>query len=171
MASFLRARRLAAYLAADGEIDPSPLIARARMRGKRIHLPVLRPGPLPRLWFVEHRPGHPMRPNRFGIPEPRRRGRRLRLPGSLDLLLIPLVGFDADCNRMGMGAGYYDHTLAYLRGRRLWHRPLLIGLAHECQRVGHLDAEPWDVPLDLVVTEARVYRRPRGRSPAADDHR
>lgn len=159
---FLRARRIAAYLAADGEIDPSLLILQARRRGRRIHLPVLRLGPAPRLWFVEHRRRDPMRPNAFGIPEPARRGRRIRLPQALDLLLIPLVGFDRHCNRMGMGGGFYDRTLAYLRDRRHWRRPLLLGLAHECQRVEHLDPAPWDVPLDLVVTEERVYRRATG---------
>jgi 5-formyltetrahydrofolate cyclo-ligase len=60
---------------------------------------------------------------------------------------------------MGMGGGFYDRTLAYLRDRRHWRRPLLVGVAHECKRVEHLEPAPWDVPLDLVVTEARVYRR------------
>ena len=70
-----------------------------------------------------------------------------------------LVGFDARCNRLGMGGGYYDRTLAYLRHRVHWRRPLLVGVAHECQRVERLEANPWDVPLDLVVTERRIYAR------------
>lgn len=154
---FLRATRIALYWPADGEIDPRPLMTLPQARRKRWQLPVLRPCPFPKLWFLGYSPGEPTIRNRFGIPEPERRNRRLRAAGSLDLLLLPLVGFDADCNRIGMGGGFYDHTLAYLRGRRYWRRPYLIGLAHECQRVGRLPVRPWDVPLDLVVTEARVY--------------
>ena len=157
--AFLRAQRIAAYRSADGEIDPSPLLALAQSRAKRIHLPVLRPHPSPRLWFVEYRPGDPMKKNVYGILEPARRGRRIRLPQAIDLLLIPLVGFDDQCNRLGMGGGFYDHTLAYLRRRRHWRRPLLVGVAHECQRVARIEASPWDVPLDLVVTESALYPR------------
>ena len=58
-----------------------------------------------------------LRTNRLGIPEPRRGRRHLRLPWTLDLILVPLVGFDPHCNRIGMGGGFYDRTLAYLRGR------------------------------------------------------
>jgi 5-formyltetrahydrofolate cyclo-ligase len=158
--AFLRAMRVGLYWPADGEIDPRPLMALPQSRRKRWQLPVLRPRPSPKLWFLGYRPGEPTVRNRFDIPEPERRNRRLRTAGNLDLLLVPLVGFDADCNRIGMGGGFYDHTLAYLRERRYWRRPYLIGLAHECQRVECLPVRPWDVPLDLVVTEARVYGKP-----------
>lgn len=160
LSPFLRARRIGGYVSADGEIDPAPLLDLAFDRHKRVYFPVLRPHPHPRLWFVEHRRGEPMVKNTFGIPEPARRGQRIRLPQALDLLLVPLVGFDERCNRIGMGGGFYDRSLAYLEDRRHWRRPLLIGLAHECQRVEHLQPSPWDVPLDLVATESRIYRRP-----------
>jgi 5-formyltetrahydrofolate cyclo-ligase len=81
-------------------------------------------------------------------------------PIRLDLLLVPLVGFDADCNRLGMGGGFYDRTLAYLTRRTHWRRPRLVGIAHECQRVERLETGPWDVPLDAVATERRLYWRP-----------
>jgi 5-formyltetrahydrofolate cyclo-ligase len=155
--SFLRATHIGIYWPADGEIDPRPLMALAQSRHKRWQLPVLRPRPSPKLWFLGYSLGAPTTRNCFGIPEPERRNQRLRTVGSLDLLLVPLVGFDADCNRMGMGGGFYDQTLAYLRRRRHWRRPYLIGLAHECQRVERIPVRSWDVPLDLVVTEARVY--------------
>ena len=155
--AFLRARRIGLYWPADGEIDPGPLMALPQSRRKRWQLPVLRPRPSPKLWFLGYSQGEPTTRNRFGIPEPERRNRRLRDVWDLDLLLLPLVGFDVDCNRIGMGGGFYDQTLAYLRARRHWRRPHLIGLAHECQRVDRVPVRPWDVPLDLVVTEARVY--------------
>ncbi|MCG6862300.1 MAG: 5-formyltetrahydrofolate cyclo-ligase [Chromatiaceae bacterium] len=156
-AAFLRAHRVGAYWSANGEIDPFPLLRLARMRHKQCFLPVLRPHPQKKLWFLEYSPGDPLERNQFGIPEPQLRNRRIRLPWALDLLLVPLVGFDADCNRMGMGGGYYDRTLAYLRRHRYWHRPLLVGIAHECQRTAALKSNPWDVPLDMVATEERIY--------------
>jgi 5-formyltetrahydrofolate cyclo-ligase len=156
--AFLRARHVGLYWPADGELDALAVIALPQARGKRWRLPVLCPHPQPRLWFLDYQPGEPTRPNRFRIPEPARRNHRLRLARSLDVLLLPLVGFDTNCRRLGMGAGYYDRTLGYLLHCNHWRRPRLIGLAHECQRVDGLPAQPWDVPLDLVVTERRVYR-------------
>jgi 5-formyltetrahydrofolate cyclo-ligase len=157
--AFLRARRIGIYWSSDGEIDPLPLLRLAHTRHKRCFLPVLRLHPYRKLWFLEYAPGDPLEKNHFGIPEPRFRNRRIRLPWTLDLLLVPLVGFDTDCNRLGMGGGYYDRTLAYLSQRRYWRRPLLVGLAHECQRVESLPTNPWDVPLDMVATEERIYVR------------
>jgi 5-formyltetrahydrofolate cyclo-ligase len=154
-----RARRIALYVAADGEPDVLDLLRRLPARGRCWYLPVLRGHARGRLWFVRHEPGWPLRANRFGIPEPRQRRRAIQPLHGLDLVLMPLVGFDAECNRLGMGAGYYDRSLAGLRRRRHWRRPLLLGVAHECQRVERLAAQPWDVPVDAVVTEAAVYLR------------
>ena len=158
---FRYARRIAAFWPADGELDPRPLLALPRRRDGRSFLPVLRPGRQPRLWFVRHAPGDALKANRLGIPEPRH-GRAGRPPTwALDLILVPLVGFDTDCNRLGMGGGYYDRTLAFLSQRKHWLRPRLIGIAHECQRLDRLAPRPWDVPLDAVATERQVYRRAR----------
>lgn len=157
---FLRSRRFGAYWAADAELDPAPLLAIALPRHQQCFLPVLRPHPQRKLWFVRYAPGEVLSRNRFGIPEPSLRQQRIALPWALDTLLVPLVGFDDQCRRLGMGGGFYDRTLAYLRQRRHWRRPLLVGLAYECQRVEALPAAPWDVPLDWVVTERRLYRRP-----------
>ncbi len=100
------------------------------------------------------------RTNRFGIIEsadPRRRG-----INSLDALLIPLVGFDTRGNRLGMGAGFYDRALAKRRGLR----PVAIGVAFSCQEVDALPVDPWDEPLDYIVTDRGVIdaRRTAGRS-------
>jgi 5-formyltetrahydrofolate cyclo-ligase len=157
---FLRARRIAAFWPADGELDPRPLLELAIGRGRRGFLPALRPGTRRKLWFLPYRPGAPLGRNRLGIPEPRSR-RRPALAWTLDLILVPLVGFDADGNRLGMGGGFYDRTLGFLRWRTHWHRPRLIGIAHACQRVARIDPRPWDVPLDAVATECKVYSRGR----------
>lgn len=145
---FRRARRIAIYRAADGEIDPLPLARLARQRGKQLYLPVLRPGG--RLAFVRWRKGSVLRRNRFGIAEPT--GARL-IPQRLDLVLLPLVAFDRDGGRLGMGGGFYDRTFAWLTtGGMIRRRPLLIGLAHAFQQVRRLPRETWDVPLTAIAS-------------------
>lgn len=165
---FWRARRIALYRAADGEPDLAPLLPMASARRQRLYLPALRPRPQRSLWFLPYRPGERLVANRFGIPEPPLRDRRPCPPWGLDLILLPLVAFDEDGRRLGMGGGFYDRTLTYLRWRRQWHRPLLVGVAHECQRVARLPARPWDIPLDWVVTERHVYRQRVGPEPMPD---
>jgi len=152
-------RRIACYLPNDGEIDPRPLIARLWALKKHCYLPVLSHTPHERLWFARVTPDTPFAPNRYGILEPRiaddwRRAREL------DLILLPLVGFDADGNRLGMGAGFYDRSLEFLRLRQVWKKPRLVGLAHDCQRVARLPVNAWDVALDAVVTDGAAYLMP-----------
>ncbi len=152
---FQRARRVALYLANDGEVDLAPLIDRLWRRGLPAYLPVLRPLHARPLAFVPYRPGTLLVANRYGIPEPRApRAQALAAP-ALDLVLVPLVAFDAEGRRLGMGGGYYDRTFAFLRQRRHWRRPRLVGVAYDFQEVAALPAEPWDVPLHAVVTERR----------------
>ncbi len=159
-----RARRVALYLPQGGEIDPTPLIDWLRKRGAQVYLPVLKPLSENRLWFVRYHASTPMVRNRFGIAEPDTRHgahRARRLPAwALDLVLMPLVGFDAQGNRMGMGGGFYDRTFAFTRWRR--PKPGLIGVAHDCQGVAELPVAPWDVPLDAIVSDRRIVR-PRVR--------
>ncbi len=149
----VRARRIALYLASDGELNPQPLAERLLKLNKQLYLPVLRPGLYNALWFAEFRPGDRLLPNRFGIAEPDTRHRKPVAPWSLDLIIVPLVAFSDDGTRMGMGGGYYDRTLAYQRQHKTWIRPALIGYAHDLQRVKRLTRQAWDVPLHGVITE------------------
>lgn len=152
--AYAAACTIAVYLARDGELDPAPLAARARTDGKALLLPVLAPG-AGAMTFAEWPEDAALLPNRYGIPEPV--GTAHRPAAALDLVLTPLVGFDVCGGRLGMGGGYYDRTFAFLLGAPRPARPCLLGLAHACQRVARLDARPWDVPLDAVVTDDGVY--------------
>lgn len=154
---FRASRRIACYLPTDGEIDPSRIIERVWRAGKTAYLPVLSRLPHDRLWFAPAAPGMELVPNRYGILEPRVPARELVRAEQLDLILLPLVAFDADGNRLGRGVGFYDKSLAFLRGRRFLRKPHLLGLAHDFQRVPSLPTDPWDVPLDGIVTERAVY--------------
>ncbi len=154
---FASARRIAAYLAFDGELDPAPLLERAWAMGKRIYLPVLIGNPPVHLLFAPYDADTPMTPNHFGIPEPQAPSGDLLPPQQLDLVLLPLVAFDDRGTRMGMGGGFYDRTFAFLNTPNHLHKPHLLGLAYEVQKVAALERQSWDVPLDGVATEAALY--------------
>lgn len=152
---FLNSRRLAAYLPHDGEIDPRSLLLQALALGKRCYLPVLAFGD--RLRFAPLTANTRFRRNRFGIPEPIVPRSSLVGAQALDLILLPLVGFDLRCNRLGMGGGFYDRSLVLLSRPRVWERPRLIGLAHDFQQIDTLTVDAWDVPLSAVVTDRAIY--------------
>lgn len=152
-----RSRRIALYFAANGELDPAPLLRAALARRKRCYVPTLPSGRGRRMWFAAITRDSTLRRNRFGIPEPTH-GRRERLPARrLDLVVVPLVAFDDQGHRIGMGGGYYDRTFAFRRVRHRWRRPRLVGYAYEFQRVPAIPAQPWDVNLDAIATERGVF--------------
>ncbi|HKJ51357.1 MAG TPA: 5-formyltetrahydrofolate cyclo-ligase [Gammaproteobacteria bacterium] len=151
---FELASRIAAYFAVNGEISLAPVIDRALAAGKRVYLPGLE---RQSLRFSPYFHDQKMRINRFRLPEPDVAEDEMLAPGDLDLVLVPLVVFDADCNRIGMGGGYYDRSFAF-RKDPAQRKPALIGVAHEMQKVERIEPEAWDVRLDKIVTDETVYR-------------
>jgi 5-formyltetrahydrofolate cyclo-ligase len=141
------ARRIALYLAADGEIDTAPLAALARAQAKELYLPVILPDNS--LTFARWQQGATLHPNRYGIPEPPEPV--VSSPaGGLDLIVLPLVGWDRRGGRLGMGGGFYDRTLEEVSG------PRLLGLGHSCQELETVPLQAWDVRLDFVATDATL---------------
>lgn len=154
---FDRAKWIALYFAANGELDPCFLLRQLRTRNKRIFVPVLPSRGHPHLWFVEINATTRFARNRFGILEPKH-GRRERMkPKQLDLVFVPLTAFDTSGNRIGMGGGYYDRSFAFRRHAPRCRKPKLIGLAYDWQKIARIEANPWDVPLDGVLTDQRYY--------------
>ncbi|MBC52869.1 MAG: 5-formyltetrahydrofolate cyclo-ligase [Gammaproteobacteria bacterium] len=148
------ARRIAFYHAVDGEIDPGPALRLAWQLGKACYLPVLHPIKENQMVFVRVWPGSRLVYNRWGIAEPKPALKHSISPGTLDLVLMPLVGFDEAGHRIGMGKGFYDRTFAFRRSQH--RRPALVGLAHECQKVaGGITPSAWDVALDALATPRR----------------
>jgi 5-formyltetrahydrofolate cyclo-ligase len=143
----------------DRETDTAALIAAARRRGVRLFVPVVSDRRHGRIRF------HPLegetRRGLFGIAVPGRTGRPIA-PRWLDLIVIPLVGVDAEGRRLGMGGGYYDRALAFRRRRHHWPGPHLVGFAFECQRVEASFAEPWDLRLDALATETGLHHFSEG---------
>jgi len=158
-ALFRNSSRIALYLENDGEAAVSQLSQIIRDDKKRCYLPILRPLPPNRLWFAEYIIGDRLCRNKYGILEPDLRKRKPIRPYALDLVVVPLVAFDSECNRVGMGGGFYDRTFSYLNNRNTWRKPNLIGVAHELQKHDSLQQREWDVSLDGVVTESNFYMR------------
>ncbi len=154
---FRASRRVACYLPNDGEIDTSGIIDRLWRMQREVFLPVLSRLRNDRLWFAPAAPGMELVPNRFRIPEPKVTARELVRAQEIDLILLPLVAFDRQGNRLGRGAGFYDRSLAFLRHRRFLRVPRLVGLAYEFQHVPGIAVDSWDVPLDGVVTDRSVH--------------
>lgn len=154
---FRNSKRVACYLAEDGEIDPGYIVEKAWQYKKDVYLPVLPPTGKS-LFFAPFSVDTQLTPNRFGIAEPRVHPRHWLRARQLNLILMPLVAFDISGNRLGMGGGFYDRSLAFTTHRKQWHSPHLIGLAHELQKVDSLPCESWDVPLNMIATESNIYK-------------
>lgn len=156
-------RRIGVYLALRSEVDLSQLIRQARDVGCRLFVPRLLNERTRRMQFVPLVSGAPLKPNRIGVAEPYKPQQPIPAR-QLDCVLVPLLAFDRSGRRLGMGAGFYDRHFRFLRQRNGWRRPRLYGVAFELQRTDTLPEEPWDVPLDGVVTEHRLYDFRRGRA-------
>jgi 5-formyltetrahydrofolate cyclo-ligase len=145
---------VAGYVAVRGEIDPAGALAEIADRGATVVLPRVTPGER-QLRFAAAAPGATLAPGAFGIPEPAPVGRELTAP-SVDVLIVPGLAFDGEGRRVGSGGGYYDTAFADVPAGE---RPTLIGLAYDFQVVARCPATELDVPVDVVVTDARVLRR------------
>lgn len=145
-------KRIALYTAMDGEVDLGPFIEFCWQHGIQVFLPIVHQLK-PKLWFARYEPESILTNNRFGIGEPLR-GEPLR-PWQLDLVLLPLVGFDETGGRLGMGGGFYDRTFA--QASHWPKRPRMVGVAHECQKVDNIPLEPWDIKLDAIFTDKQAY--------------
>ncbi len=142
------------------EVDIASVLERCQRDNKHTYLPLVADNN--RMSFVAYDSDTSLVANRYGILEPAAETARYRAPETLDVVLVPLVGFDSQCNRMGMGGGYYDRAFAEQKNTRNTAsdsntpKPLLIGVAYDLQRVDTVFPDWWDVPLDVVVTPTEV---------------
>lgn len=145
---FMKGAIIAGYAAVRGEADPFPLMAALANQGHALCLPQTRGESLV---FRAWKPGDTLVVGRFSIPEPDDKARERRP----NLVLVPLLAFDAIGHRLGYGAGYYDRYLREARAKRTIHA---IGIAYAGQEVRELPYEDTDEALDAVVTEEGVRR-------------
>jgi 5-formyltetrahydrofolate cyclo-ligase len=160
------AKRIAIYLAVDGEINGHGFILWCWKNNKEIYLPVIHPFSPGHLLFLKYDQSTVMSVNQYGIEEPKLDVRHILAVNEIDVLLTPLVAFDAKGNRLGMGGGFYDRTLSSWFEKTLATeldtplgvnpvleiKPYPIGIAHDCQQVDVIPTEYWDIPLPEVIS-------------------
>ena len=145
--------RVAGYWASHGELPLNLVIPPLATRGQQFLLPVIGAGR--QLRFAAWSAGDEVQPNRYGIPEPVDPGELLE-PFQLDLVFVPLLGFDRRGNRLGHGGGYYDRSFAFLNDQVRPTEPLLVGIAYAFQELPEVEEQGWDVPLDFIATEREL---------------
>ena len=149
-AYFSRSRFIACYLPAYDEVDTWSIISRAWRMKKRVFAPVI--AQHGKMQFREVSANSDLVHNFYGIHEP--------VTGAvisakrLDIVLAPLVAFDSAHHRIGMGGGYYDRAFSFAGLRDAYHKPKIIGLAFDCQKVDEISPNPWDIRVFHVITES-----------------
>ncbi len=144
----LSGKTVAAYLPFRGEPDLRAWIEELSVRGAIAALPVV-VAPRSPLEFRTWSRGEPLRPGVWNIPVPA--GGTVVTP---DVVIAPVVGYDAACYRLGHGGGYYDRTLVALP-----RRPRIVGVSYERLALRTIYPQTYDVPMDAIVTEAGVSTR------------
>jgi len=146
---FARARRIACYLPVADEVDTWPIIARAWQMKKRIFAPIVQKNMS--MKFREITTESELERSSFSLYEPVTG--EFSSVQELDVVITPLLAFDENMNRVGMGGGCFDRTFALLKHRNSYRHPKLIGVAYACQKVEKIIANAWDIPLFQVITE------------------
>jgi 5-formyltetrahydrofolate cyclo-ligase len=145
---FKRAQHIAAYSAMAGELNLQKVIELALLKEKNIYLPTLVQGSK-QLTFFPYTKNQKLSKNHFGIKQTLK-GRALQIK-KLDLVLMPLVAFDTKGNRIGMGGGFYDFSFQHLNKKR-FRKTLVIGVAHDCQKVEAISSNDWDVAANKIIS-------------------
>lgn len=167
------AKNIAIYLANDSELDPVLLITWCWQQNINTYLPVIHPFNKGQLLFLHYHKSSKMQLNRYGILEPKLNVNDVLPTSKLDVIFTPLVAFSKSGQRLGMGGGYYDRTLATWFAqtknaqqstkksstvKNIIVKPYPIGLAHDCQRVDNIPTEHWDIPLPEIITPTQKIK-------------
>jgi len=147
---FFSSRTIGCYLPMRDEVDTRRIIERAWRAKKRIFVPVMRTQC--KLLFREICPDSTLERNLFGIWEPV--SGEFIPARNLDMVITPTVAFDRQNNRIGMGGGYFDRCFSFLRHRKHWLRPKLVGVAFACQEIEKITPKPWDIRLYSVFHDS-----------------
>ena len=157
MAAYKKAKNIAFYLPSDGEISLQLLINLAWSSHKACYLPVIKNNN--KMEFARFSRGDKLVCNKYNIREPQKKSARIPIK-NIDLVLLPLVAFDDECHRLGMGGGYYDRILHFKRKfnrRNTYMNPTLIGVAYDFQRCDTIPTETWDIAVNHIVTDQKTY--------------
>ncbi len=149
--SIQHAQKVSLYSKHDNEIDTKHIYSLLKKQDVDIYFPILDGR---KLKFAKV--GKYFKKNKFGISEPI--ATAILGAKQLDIIFMPLVGFDENKNRLGMGGGFYDRTLDFKKNPTNYRQPKLYGLAFDCQKIDKIDVQTWDIALDAVITPNKIYR-------------
>ncbi len=149
-------QHVCSYLAVRGEISLNPTFDWMQTLACQLYLPVLNGFEMK---FAKWQPGDNLLKKPLGLLEPDVKSEELSFGMEADIILVPLVAFDPKCHRVGQGGGYYDRAFEARGKNPELTSPVLIGVAHEMQKVDEIQTNLWDVPLDYVVTDKNIYKR------------
>lgn len=146
---FQTAQHIAGYIPVRGEVDLSALWQQALELKKFCYFPSIQSGGS--ILFLPYTLNTTLQLNAYHIPEPQVALKHAISLDKLDLIIVPMVAFDPQRRRLGMGKGYYDKAVANHP-----HIPL-IGIAYEWQKQMDLPNDPWDIAMTMIVTEEKIY--------------
>ena len=152
---FNTSQHIACYLGQADEFDCTPIIQAIWQAGKNCYLPIII-SLKNTLAFSAYHENDLLKLNKYSIREPIVNN-KIIAPEKLDLVIVPLVGFDLHGHRIGMGGGYYDRTFAFKNKTSLVIKPYLVGLAYELQKSSEIPHDNWDVSLQSIITERKIY--------------
>lgn len=162
LSEFQISKNVACYLSVRGEVDTTPIINTIWQEKKSCYLPVIHQQKKDTaLCFVKYVSQNDLKKNKFNIPEPIYDENEIIPSNELDIVIMPLVGFDENCNRLGYGGGFYDRTFAFKSAHKIAinAKPIMIGIAYEMQKTPSFIPEKWDIPLYKIITEENIYQR------------
>jgi len=145
---FKESNNIGCYLSMNEEVNTKFLIEAIQKSGKSLFLPKIQPGAT--INFIQTNKDTKYSSNQYGIKEPlSNEDYDIK---KIDLIIVPLVAFDSKGNRIGMGGGYYDKKFQYLTQND--KKPLLIGIAFDCQQFKKIQSDKWDVSLKHIFIES-----------------
>lgn len=151
---FKKAKNIGIYFATKHELDTNYIIKEILEKQKNCYLPVI--SNKENIFdFYLYNQNIKLMPNKFDILEPEAKNENKIDINSLDMIFVPIVGFNENKERIGMGKGFYDRALANLSSNG--NKTILVGLAFDFQKNDRIKAENFDIPLDFIITESKKY--------------
>ena len=142
----IKGKIIGGYYPYNNELDCIKILKNFESRKYLITLPKIKKNF--QMDFFEWKSDEPLKINKYGIPEPS--SNRFRYP---DIILVPLIAFDKNLNRVGYGGGFYDRYIEKIKKKKKF---ILIGLAYSFQRVKKIPVNKFDMKLDVIITEKDV---------------
>jgi 5-formyltetrahydrofolate cyclo-ligase len=141
-------KNLGGYYPSNFEIDDLEILELLEKKNYKVSLPIIKKNN--QMDFFKWSNNDPLKVNKYGIPEPV--SSKIFYP---DILLVPLVGYDNDLNRLGYGGGFYDR---YIEKIEKIKKVVKIGLAFSYQKLKNMPINQYDKKLDFIITEKEILK-------------